>query len=150
VTSDSEIDRLQISREIGLEWFKIHADQRLRMFNFFLLIAGFCIGGFFTSLQIRSAIAASTVAFLLGAVCICFKFLDRRTAQLLKHGEKLLSYSLLKLSEGNGDIPNIIELSDKRDGVPSYRQVFNVLFLLFGAMSIIGFAFPWFFVKSCL
>jgi hypothetical protein len=144
-------DGLQVLREIGLEWFKIHADQRLRMFNFFLLIAGFCIGGFFTSLQIKSAIAASTVAFLLAVVCICFKLLDQRTSQLLKHGERLLDYSLSKLTMGNEvGVPNIIELSDNRDGVPSYRQVFNALFLLFGTMAAIGMVFPWFFVKSCL
>jgi hypothetical protein len=144
VSIESGIGDLEICKEIGLEWFKIHADQRLRIFNFFLLVAGFSIGGFFTSLQIKSAIAASTVAFLLGVVCICFKLLDRRTSQLMKHGERLLSHSLSKLS-----VPNIVELSDQRNGVPSYRQVFNALFLLFGVMSVIGMIFPWLFVKSC-
>jgi hypothetical protein len=150
VTIVSETDRSRIAKEVGLEWFKIHADQRLRMFNFFILVAGFCLGGFFTALQIKSAIAASTVAFLLGAVCICFKLLDIRTAQLVKHGELLLSYSLSKLSEGESGFPNVVELSGNRGCVLSYRQVFNALFLIFGLMSIIGIAFPWFFLKSGL
>jgi xanthosine utilization system XapX-like protein len=149
MSAEAEADALKLSKELGLEWFKIHADQRLRMFNFFLLIAGFCIG--FTSLQIKSAIAASTVAFLLGLVCICFKLLDKRTSQLLKHGEKLLEYCFLQFEVGtNHNMPNLIRLADQRNGVPSYRQVFNALFLAFGAMALIGIIFPWFFVKSCL
>jgi hypothetical protein len=148
VTKDSQLERLKLSKEIGIEWFKIHADQRLRLFNFFILVAGFCLGGFFTALQIKSAVAASTVAFLLGIVCICFKLLDMRTAQLVKHGEKLLSYSLSKIGETETDVPNIVELSSKRNCVPSYRQVFNGLFALFGIMSVVGIIFPWFFVKS--
>jgi xanthosine utilization system XapX-like protein len=151
MSTDLEVEGLKLSKELGLEWFKIHADQRLRMFNFFLLVAGFCIGGFFTSLQIKSAIAASTVAFLLGLVCICFKLLDMRTSQLLKHGEKLLESCFLQFEAGSGgSIPNLIKLADQRDGVPSYRQVFNALFLSFGVMAVIGIIFPWFFVKGCL
>jgi hypothetical protein len=148
VTTDSEADRLKLSKEIGLEWFKIHADQRLRMFNFFILVAGFCIGGFFTSLQIKSAIAASTVAFLLLSVCICFKLLDQRTAQLVKQGELLLGYSLSRLGDTDSNIPNVVDLSNQREGVLSYRQVFNLLFLLFGAMAVIGMIFPWCHLKS--
>ena len=150
MTDDPEIANLEIARDIGLEWFKIHADQRLKVFNFFLLIAGFCIGGFFTSLQIKSSLAASTVAFLLAVACVCFKLLDKRTAQLVKRGETLISFSLSRMATGvSGGVPNIIDLSNERDGVPSYRQVFNVLFCLFALMAIIGMVFPWFFAKSC-
>jgi hypothetical protein len=144
MSDGSEVDRMQIARQVGLEWFKVHADQRLKIFNFFVLIAGFSIGGFFTCLQIKSALAATTVAFLLCIICICFKLLDMRTAQLVKHGEQMLSAGL---SELGGNVPNVIEMAEKRGRVPSYRQIFNVVFLLFGVMSVIGMIFPWVFLK---
>jgi hypothetical protein len=86
--SEQDTEKLKLSKDIGLEWFKVHADQRLRAFNFFLLIAGFCIGGYFTALSI-SPLAAGTISFLLGAICICFKLLDQRTGELVKQGKQL-------------------------------------------------------------
>ncbi|WP_292610519.1 hypothetical protein [Nitrobacter sp. 62-13] len=136
--SDLDQDYLRLSKEIGLEWFKVHADQRLKAFNFFLLIAGFCIGGFFTALSV-SPLAAGTIAFLLGAICICFKLLDRRTAALVKHGEKLMSYCLERI--GDPTMPNPLKLADECKGTLSYRQVFNAVFVLFGAISLGGLVF---------
>ncbi|MCP2000289.1 hypothetical protein [Nitrobacter winogradskyi] len=136
--NDTHQDCLKLSKEIGLEWFKVHADQRLKAFNFFLLIAGFCIGGFFTALSV-SPLAASTIAFVLGAICICFKYLDRRTATLVKHGEELLSYCLERI--GDPEMPNPIRLADECEGTLSYRQIFNTVFLIFGIMSFGGMVF---------
>jgi hypothetical protein len=152
-----ETDQMKLSKEIGLDWFKVHADQRLKVFNFFLLIAGFCIGGFFTALPLNR-MAAAVIAFVLAVVCVCFKLLDRRTAELVKHGEQLIEYCLDRV--GDKAMPNPIQLANKRNenlscrevwfkGTLSYRQIFNILFIVFGAMSAAGMISAWFLVQGC-
>jgi hypothetical protein len=148
VETPNFLDGLKLEKDIAVEWFKIHADQRLRLFNFFLFVAAFCVGGYFTALQAKSYLAASTVAALLFAICICFKLLDKRTSQLVWHGEAMIDDCISQLQVKMGTVmPNPVNLAANRGCVPSYRQTFNLIFILFGLVSIIGFLFPWLHVR---
>lgn len=135
----------EAANELAIKWFEIHAEQRLKVFNFFLIIAGFCIGGFFTALQAKNNLAASVISAVLVCVCYCFKQLDRRTAQLTKNAEDYLKQSLNVLgAQLNSKTINFVLKGEDKEGVWSYRQTFNVLFCLFATLGILGAGFPWF------
>jgi hypothetical protein len=137
-------DAFKTANDLAVEWFKIHAAQRLTVFNFFLIIAGFCVGGFFTALQASNNLAASVIAFVLVVVSFCFKQLDRRTAQLTKLAENYLEESLTALGQQlDSQKINFVLLVEDKHGLWSYRKTFNILFWLFGIIGILGAVFPW-------
>lgn len=139
----SESELTQFSRNLALRWFEVHAEQRMKMMNFFIVVSGFCVAGFFAALQAKNILAASVVGVVLFIVAICFKQLDRRSAQLVKIAEQSLKSALRPLAEDSNN-RDIITLSGERGWVPSYRQTFNALFALFGLLGLAGAFFPWF------
>src|SRR5208282_2749062 len=121
------------------------AEQRLKLLNFFLIIAGFCIAGFFAALQAKNNLAASVISLVLCSVCYCFKQLDRRTTQLLRLAEDYLKESLATLVvELKSNTVNFVLRAEQKGSLWSYRQIFNVLFWLFGVLGFLGAIFPWF------
>lgn len=83
------------SERLRLAWehFKFHAEQRTRMFHFFLLAVTLLLNAF--SLLIRSEVAShQEYAFVLlcigGLLSTLFLSLDVRNAQLLEQSEDLL------------------------------------------------------------
>jgi hypothetical protein len=130
--------------DFAFKWFQLHADQRLKVFNFFLVIAGICVAGFFTAIQAKNAVAASLISIVLIVVCICFKQLDLRTAQLVEIGEDYLREWLeLKNKKLDSANVNLIARADVKRNCLSYRQVFNLLFIIFGLVGLLGAIFPW-------
>jgi hypothetical protein len=122
-------DAFKFASEVALKWFEIHAEQRLKLFNFFLILAGICIAGFFTALEKESPVAASVVAALLAVVSVCFKWLDQRTSQLVKLGEDFLRDGFGRVTlPVDKKVANIFERAERKEGLWSYRQIFNVLF----------------------
>ena len=132
------------ANDYAFKWFEIHAEQRLKVFNFFLIISGFCVGGFFTALQAENRLAASVVSIVLAVVAYGFKQLDSRTAQLTKLAEDFLCQSLGALGEKlKSDQLNLVLRAEDKQGLWSYRQIFNILFWLFGILGLLGAIFPW-------
>ena len=142
MSEGSSSEPAKVANDLAIKWFEIHADQRLKVFNFFLLIAGFCIGGFFTALQAQNYLAACIVSTVLVCVAYCFKQLDRRTAQLTKLAEDHLSHSLTVLGNQIGsETVNFVTRAENKNGLWSYRQCFNFLFWLFGILGSLGALF---------
>jgi hypothetical protein len=138
------LESYKLASEMAFQWFSIHAEQRLKLLNFFLLIAGFCIAGFFAALQAKNHLAASVVSILLVCMSYLFKQLDRRTSQLIKHAEDYLKESLGSVSsELKSQAANFVSRAEQKDGLWSYRQIFNILFFLFGALGLLGAIFSW-------
>jgi hypothetical protein len=137
----------------AFKWFEIHAEQRLKVFNFFLIISGFCVGGFFAALQAENRLAASVISIVSVVAAYCFKQLDRRTAQLTKLAEDFLSQSLGALGEKlKSDQLNLVLRAENKRGLWSYRQIFDILFFLFGILGLLGAIFPWlqYYAFGCL
>jgi hypothetical protein len=138
------LDFDKVANDVAMKWFEVHAEQRLKLLNFFLIIVGFCIAGYFAALQAKNGFAASIIGLLLTCVCFCFKQLDRRTTQLLKIAEDYLRESLHKLAvQIDSNTINFIERAEQKGSVLSYRQVFNILFWLFGVLGVLGAILPW-------
>jgi hypothetical protein len=93
VLTKDNADTFRFANEIAFKWFEVHAEQRLKLLNFFLIISGFCLAGFFGALQAKHTLAASVISGVLAAVSGCFKLLDRRSSQLLKLAEDFLKLS---------------------------------------------------------
>ena len=134
---------LKLLKDIAVEWFKIHADQRLKAFNFFIIISGFLFTGYFAALSQKNQQACMFVGFLVFLMCIVFKFLDMRTAQLLKVGEAAVREVLARIDIAS-EAKNIIDKSNDKGCVFSYRQSFNFLFFIFGVVGAVGLIYPLF------
>ena len=137
------IENHKVANDIALKWFEIHAAQRLTMFNFFVVISGFCLAGYFTALDKGHGGAASIVALGLVAICFCFRKIDERTSQLVKIGETYLRNSLPALQAEIG-IPdlNVVDKAEEKGAVWSYTKSFRFLFVLFGIFGVVGVIYP--------
>jgi len=82
-------------RQFKLAWehFKFHAEQRTKMFNFFLLAVALLLNAFSSILDPKSA-PYNNYAFIVlsigGFLSTMFFALDIRNTQLIKHSEDLL------------------------------------------------------------
>jgi hypothetical protein len=78
-------------RDYAWKYFALHADQRLRTFNFYLLIVAVIVGGVLAYLKdARSPAYAAPAGFLLAALSYLFCRLDRRAQEFIKHSEGVL------------------------------------------------------------
>ena len=80
-------------REHAWHYFELHANQRIAVFNFFLLTSGAIAAGLATTLQGTPRFASLGIA--LGALLILVSFifwkLDQRASFLIKHAENALA-----------------------------------------------------------
>jgi len=83
-------DRLKIALTYSWEWFKYHADQRLKAFHFFLIIVGTLSVAFTQSVAQNLRPAAIGVGVLGMLVSVAFWILDIRNEELVYCGRVAL------------------------------------------------------------
>src|ERR1700681_1870925 len=88
-------DAFKMVNDLAFRSYVFHAEQRLKHMNFLIIIAGFCIAGFFAA----PGVAKPVISCVLVAMCFCFKMLDRRTHQLIGFNEQYLRESLGELAD---------------------------------------------------
>jgi hypothetical protein len=69
--------------EYGWNFFSLEADQRMKMFNFFLLFVGFIVAGYATLLANGYLVPSTFLAFIAAWLTWCFICLDRRNEELV-------------------------------------------------------------------
>jgi len=115
----------------AVSWFQIHAEQRLKLMNFFVILLGGTLAllgaAMKDSLYLLEIVTGGSIA----VITLTFKNLDRRTSSLVKIAESALK----KLEEQIADNLNMSEIklvaiSDVKNGILSYRECFNFLFAL--------------------
>jgi hypothetical protein len=136
----SELDRAQIAIGFAFKWFEIHADQRLKLMNFYITIIGFCLAGYVTALQVQNNAAATAVSGTLLFFTLCFAQLDRRTRQLTRLGEATLETLHRDLSVSGLDI---VAKAQSTHGIWSYTQTFRLIFSVSFLTSLVGTIYPW-------
>jgi hypothetical protein len=74
-------------------YFEIHANQRMALFNFFLVLSSFVAAGLGASLQLRGAfeLLGAGLGFLLAIVSFTFWKLDQRSSFLIRHAERAMA-----------------------------------------------------------
>jgi uncharacterized membrane protein YfcA len=80
------------TREYAWRYFALHADQRLKTFNFFLILVTVILGGAFTLAKDAKAplLVGFAVTILLPLLSFVFSKLDRRNQELIHHSESIL------------------------------------------------------------
>jgi hypothetical protein len=79
------------TRDYAWKYFALHADQRLRAFNFYLVLVALVLGGLLAYLKdARSPAYAAPAGFLLAILSYIFWRLDGRSQEFIKHCESVL------------------------------------------------------------
>ena len=137
-------------REYAWNYFAIHADHRLKVFNFYLVLASLVIGALVTvsgkgGLNPNHSLLLLLLAFL---SFIFWKF-EERARMLVKNGEAALKYldrevvnpeeSPLALFEQDDIKTNALPKWPLSIGYYSYSRVFRWVYAFFGFGSAIIF-----------
>jgi len=146
-------------RDHAWSYFVLHAEQRLKTFHFYLILATLIAGGIVALAKETKGEncfkGAAVIAFLLPFFSFIFWKLDQRNKQLIKHGEEALKLIEIesKLND-NGEEPHRLKLflheeyvTAKRPRLPywppwrahfSYSTCFNAVFLVFAVSGFIS------------
>ncbi len=89
-------------RDYAWRYFALHADQRIKTFNFYLVLCALISGGIIALVKdSKSPYLAALVAFGLTFISFIFWRLDIRNKELIHHSEEAL-----KLLEDDSRLPN--------------------------------------------
>lgn len=73
------------------KWFDFHADQRMKMFNYQVIVFGIFATGVVTAIDKGLADVAAILCLIAGSLAIIFSRLDSRNQRLLSLGEDVLA-----------------------------------------------------------
>ena len=93
VLTDDDTGRKENALEHAWSYFELHANQRMTVFNFFLVLAGLVAAGLATAVQgnPRFAVLEIVLGLLLGLVSFIFWKLDQRASFLIKLAEEAIA-----------------------------------------------------------
>jgi hypothetical protein len=88
---DPPIELHKLQFDYAWKWFSFHADQRVKMFNYMLVVFGIFAAGIVNALDKHLPKAAvSSLCFIAAALAIVFLLLDIRNRYLVWLGEDVL------------------------------------------------------------
>jgi hypothetical protein len=96
----SDLHKLQF--DYAWKWFSYHADQRVKMFNFMLVVLGIFAAGVVNALDKTPNIVTAFLCFFAAGLAVVFTFLDRRNRDLVWLGENVLTHLERKAIFGEG------------------------------------------------
>lgn len=91
--SDKPNDLTKLQFDYAWKWFAYHADQRIKMFNYMLVVFGIAAAGIVNALDQGKHIPPEAIAmlcFISSVVAIFFVLVDRRNRNLIWLGEDVL------------------------------------------------------------
>lgn len=130
-------------------YFTLHADQRLRMFNYYLLASTVLFGAFANVYKVENPpLGICVLPFLLTLCSFIFWKLDLRTKYMIKNAEiGIIEIDKILLAEqyDKSNPLNIFEYDDfsiqhqgrKKGWFFSYSDCFNLFFLLNGLLGFV-------------
>lgn len=146
-TNTADDFSLQIHRDYAWDYFKVHAQQRMSLFNFFVVFSSLATTCLVATFQERTS--AHTlgigIGMLLMAISIIFWKIDRRVRFLVKHAESVLKWieGTYTLDDGD-DSPHVLKLfiCEERQTASecpaTYSKCFEMAFLVFGLIGLAG------------
>jgi hypothetical protein len=147
---------LEDKRGYALEYFKLHAGQRMALFNYFVLISALLTAGLAATLRRDCDCPIFGLFLSLGIIVISFVFwkLNQRVAYFIKHAESALkTLERSSLSEDtNGQELSLScseEMKTKKVKENTYRwnpfswhmsysECFSIVYVLFAVVGLIG------------
>lgn len=127
------------------EWFKYHADQRMKLFQFYFLGVAILSTGYHQSLTTGRSSIATAIAVFTALLSIAFLRLDQRTRELVKIGEAYLKKVEDALEPHVGAEIGILKTADAKKSefvgpAPnffySYGQVMQTIYALVIALCV--------------
>ena len=82
---------IDIALKRAESWFLIHADQRLKLLNFYIVLLAAIVAGSLTTFEKKLYFPLLALAILSLLLTYCFQQLDQRTRQLIKAAEIALA-----------------------------------------------------------
>jgi hypothetical protein len=132
-------------RDQAWKYFSLHADQRLKAFNFYLILCTLIAGGLLALIKdARDLLVAIPVALLLPSLSLVFWKLDIRNRQLIDHSQNALMFfeddPTLKGPDGAPHVTQIFLFEKHFTDLNrpwTYRRCFNAVFLIVGLAGIV-------------
>lgn len=141
----------------SLTWnyFQQHANQRIELINFYIILEVFLFTGMYTVAISEDADAniQRVVCIIIGIASICFSFifynLDCRTKRMIKNSERILKAFEAKYSAQFGDELMVFSSEEQQTNTQrrftifplSYANCFRFLFLFFSGIGVISIAY---------
>jgi len=129
-------------------YFELHANQRMSVFNFFLVLSGFVAAGLAASFQGSGPLPLIGVmlGFVLTLVSFVFWKLDQRVSFLVKHAEQALAELEGSFSDPKARLfaaePDRTKEAQATGLWPTrqwtYGDSFRFVFVAMGVMGVIG------------
>jgi hypothetical protein len=154
-------EELKEARSYAWGYFALHADQRLKLFNFFLILSGLILGAFpaVRNMAPGTKLVALLPSFLVLSAFIFWR-LDERTRHFLKNAEAALkfleeSWSVQQPREGPPHYLHLFERDDYLTAevrkmwwanriVPiSYTDNFRIVFVMVGGVGLVLAFWVW-------
>jgi hypothetical protein len=154
-------DERKEARTYAWNYFALHADQRMKLFNFFLILSGLVLGAF---PAVRSMAPSAKVVALLPMLLVLTAFifwrLEERTRRLVKNGEDALRFldeqwSIETLPDKTTHYLRLFERDDylmevvkqrwwaKRLVPISYADSFRIAYLMIGGVGLVLTVWVW-------
>ncbi len=138
VSAEAEVStKRSAALEHAWNWFRYHAEQRLKVFQFFIAITGVIATGLGAGLGQGLNFPVLVVAIFGMPLTVSFYRLDRRVSALIKIGEVAMRAEEMRLSINLGDDSiRICEGAENPEGKSSgtYSDAFRVIFFSAGVM----------------
>ena len=148
---------LKEQREYAWEYFKVHAQQRMAIFNFFVVFSSLVTVGLAGTYQkeIKAYLVGAVLGFLLMLISFVFCKLDKRVGFLIKHAESALKWIECKFPleecEDGAHVLQLFVLEETRTRserkMPwytpwqwhlTYSNCFGLAFWVFGLIGLVG------------
>ena len=154
-------DERKEARTYAWGYFALHADQRMKLFNFFLIFSGLILSAF---TAVKAGVVGGMVVAVLPLFLVLTAFifwrLEERTRRLVKNGEDALRFldEQLPVEALSDQTPHylrlierddhLMELAKRRCGVKrlvpiSYADNFRFAYLIIGGVGIVLAAAEW-------
>jgi len=122
-------------------YFQLHANQRITVFNYFVILSGVLAAGLAATIQGPPRLASLGVGLglLLALLSYVFWKFDQRTAFLIKHSEDILRVLEPDTAPVFADEVGKTDAA-KKDGMWTYGKSFKVIFCVMGIVGLSGSA----------
>jgi hypothetical protein len=138
---------LRDHRDYAWDYFKVHAQQRMSLFNFFVVfssLATTCLVATFQE-KSRTHMIGIGIGILLVAISLIFWRLDNRVRFLIRHAEEALKWIeatyTLEDCQDKTHILRLLTCEEQlttKDERPTYSDCFRTTFLAFAVVGSVG------------
>lgn len=133
-------ERREIALRHAWNWFELHANHRLTLVRYYLLIVGAGLAAFAAAVFNQQIVLSLVASLLVGGTTFLFEKLEQRIRYLVKTSESAMDRleSDLAVSTSVDEIRLVRNADEKEKGSWSYRVAFIWMFRLMYLLAALG------------